>query len=454
MPVDLNKGAKRKKMEKQSAKFGLIALLLLISASLAVTGCGGGGDDSGSGGGQEIGDFVRSDKNRNMSPDVQEEELQELVAGNTRFAFDLYHAVIEDNKNLFYSPLSISLALAMTYAGARTNTEQQMAETLHFTLSQEHLHPSFNKLCLILESRNKVDQEQNSKGFRLNIANAIWGSINYTFRTDFLDVLAVNYNAGMRLLDFEGNPEDSRLFINEWVSDQTEKRIQDLLPQGSIDFYTRLVLTNAVYFNASWLYPFEEKNTCDTTFYLLDGSEVVVPMMSQEKRFGYAYGDGYMAMELFYDGFEPLSMVIIVPDIGRFSEIESLLDSAKIAQITEALSSTNIQLTMPKFTFESGFTLAQTLSMMGMPDAFIRDVADFSGIDGTRALFIDDILHKAFVSVDESGTEAAAATGVVGKIISIPPPPVEVTINRPFIFLIRDFETEAMLFVGRVMNPE
>jgi serpin B len=383
MPLILKKCAKRKKIEKQSSRFGLIALILLLFTSLIVTGCGGGGDDGGSGEGQEIGDFVRSDKVRNMSPDVQVDELQELVAGNSRFAFNLYHAVIEDNKNLFYSPLSISLALAMTYAGARTNTEQQMAETLHFTLSQGQLHPCFNKLCLILESRNEGDHVQNSKGFKLNIANAIWGSINYTFRADFIDVLGVNYDAGMQLLDFQGKPEESRLFINEWVSDQTEKRIQHLLPQGSIDSYTRLVLTNAVYFNASWRYPFGEEDTRDTTFYLLDGSEVVVPMMSQEKRFGYACGGGYMAVELPYDGFEPLSMVIIVPDTGRFSEIESLLDLAKLAEIIEALSSTNIQLSMPKFTFESDFTLAQTLSMMGMPDAFTWSVADFSGIDGT-----------------------------------------------------------------------
>ena len=268
--------------------------------------------------------------------------------------------------------------------------------------------------------------------------------------------MAENYGAGLRLLDFVNAAEDSRIAINDWVSEQTEGRIEDLIPPGVIDDLTRLVLTNAIFFNAAWLNPFEKGQTQDGTFHLLDGGEVTVPMMRRTAGFGLAESDGYQAVELPYDGGE-LSMVILLPDTGQFEGFESSLDADLVHTITESLGTTQVALTMPKFEFESDFGLADSLEAMGMPVAFISshgpctsEMADFSGMTGTCELFIKEVVHKAFVSVDEAGTEAAAATAVVIGIESLP---ASVTIDRPFVFLIRDIETGAILFIGRLSDP-
>jgi serpin B len=395
------------------------------------------------------GEIVQSKKQRAASPDVAEADLAELVTGNSAFALDLYQTIREGDGNLFYSPYSISLALAMTYAGAHGETEEQMADTLHYTLPQDRLHPAFNALDLELVSRGEGAEGKDGEGFRLNIVNSIWGQTGYKFLSEFLDTLAENYGAGLRLLDFVKAPEESRGVINDWVSEETEGKIEDLLPQGSISPATVLVLTNAIYFNAAWSHPFEEELTHDGPFNLLDGSQVTVPMMEQIEFFGYAEGEGYQAVELPYDG-EELSMVILLPEAGRFEEFASALGAERVASILTDVSPEEIHLTMPKFTYESGFRLKETLIAMGMPAAFTA--ADFSGMDGTRSLFIDDVYHKAFVSVDEAGTEAAAATAVV-VAAAAPTPPKEVTVDRPFIFMIRDIQTDAILFLGQVINP-
>ena len=395
--------------------------------------------------------MVLSDKQRVTLPSVAASDLTDLVHGNSAFAFDLYKALSAKDGNLFYSPYSISLALAMTYAGARSETEQQMANTLHFILPQDRLHPAFNALDQELASRGQGAKGTDEKGFRLNVANAIWGQQDYRFLGDFLDVLAENYGAGLRLLDFSKVPEECRITINNWVSDQTEGKIKDLIPQGVIDELTRLVLTNAIYFNAAWLNPFDKSSTQDGVFHLLDGSEVTVPMMSQTASFSYAKGKGYQAVELPYDGNE-LSMVILLPDTGEFKTFEGSLDAEQVNSIIKNLEPRQVALSLPKFKFESEFGLTDTLSAMGMPIAFTQE-ADFSGMTGNRELAISEILHKAFVSVDEAGTEAAAATAVIVGLTSMPQEPVTVTLDRPFIFLVRDIETGAILFIGRVMNP-
>lgn len=392
-----------------------------------------------------------SDKQRVTLPSVAASDLTELVDGNSAFAFDLYKALSAKDGNLFYSPYSISLALAMTYAGARGETEQQMADTLHYILSQDRLHPAFNALDQELASRGQGAKGKDEKGFRLNIANAIWGQQDYRFLADFLDVLAENYGAGLRLLDFVKAPEESRVTINKWVSDQTEGKIKELIQQGDIDLATRLVLTNAVYFNAAWLNPFDENTTHDGVFHLLDGSEVTAPMMRQTADFGYAIGEGYQAAELPYDGSE-LSMVILLPDTGQFEKFEGRLNADYLDAIIGGLAYKQIDLSMPKFKFESEFSLSQTLAAMGMPVAF-TDEADFSGMTGTPDLEISKVLHKAFVSVDEAGTEAAAATAVVMRPTGMPSDLVHITVDRPFIFLIRDIATGTIVFIGRVMNP-
>jgi serpin B len=412
---------------------------LMVVVLLTLAGCGNGAE------------MARSETQRVAAPQANEADLADLVNGNSAFAFDLYQSLREETGNLFYSPYSISLALAMTYAGARGETERQMADTLHFMLSQDCLHPAFNALDLELARRGEGAKGKDAEGFRLHIVNAIWGQDGYRFLPEFLDLLAENYGAGLRLLNFAKAPEESRVTINDWGSDQTEDRIKDLIPRGIIDTLTRLVLTNAIYFNAAWSHPFQERLTDDGTFHLLDGGEITVPMMQQTESFGYAEGEGHQAVELPYDGHE-LSMVILLPEAGQFEAFEGSLDAEQVDAILNDLAPTQVDLTMPKFEFESDFSLAEVLAALGMPDAFSM-AADFSGMDGSHELFIRDVVHKAFVSVDEAGTEAAAATAVVVAEKAAPQLPVEVTVDRPFVFLIRDIETGTILFVGRVVNP-
>ena len=395
--------------------------------------------------------ILQSEKPRITSPEVNESDFTMLVEENSAFAFDLYQLLRQDTNNVFFSPYSISQALAMTYSSARGETEKQMSDTLHFVLSQDRLHPAFNGLDIELSKRGEGAQGKDEEGFRLNIVNAIWGQEDYRFLSEFLDVLAENYGAGLRALDFVNAPEESRITINDWVSEQTEGRIEDLIPEGAIDALTRLVLTNAIYFNAAWQFPFNEDATTDGPFYLLDGGEVIVPMMTQTESFGYTKGDDYQAVELPYDGQE-LSMIILLPSDGQFENFESSMVYQRVTEIISSLAGQQVNLTIPKFEFESEFSLKKALTTMGMPVAFSAD-ADFSGMTGNRDLAIDDILHKAFVSVDEAGTEAAAATAVIMTLTAVPAPPVVVTVDRPFIFLIRDIETGTILFIGRVVNP-
>ncbi len=396
-------------------------------------------------------EILQSEKQRVTSPAVDKADISTLVDGNSNFAFGLYQALRDTKGNLFYSPYSISMALAMTYAGARGETAQQMADTLHFTLPQNQLHPAFNSLDIELTHRGEGAKGKDGKGFRLNIVNAIWGQKGFKFLAEFLDTLAENYGAGLRVLDFAAAPEESRIKINKWVSDQTEGRIKDLIPQGAIDPVTRLVLTNAIYFNAAWQHPFEENTTERGDFNLLDGGKVTVPMMKQAAMLGYAEGTRYQAVELPYDGRE-LSMVILVPSAGQFKKFEESLDAKQVDAIVKDLKPRQVALTMPRFEFDSNFNLNQFLAKMGMPVAFSGG-ADFSGMTGNRDLFISDVIHQAFISVDEAGTEAAAATAIVMPTSAPPGAPVEVKIDRPFIFLIRDIQTGTILFIGRILNP-
>ncbi|NBD36860.1 MAG: serpin family protein [Chloroflexi bacterium] len=417
--------------------------LILLTVSVLMTGCMPSS--------QAVkAEVAQADVPRETTPDVSEEQMAALVEGNTAFAADLYQELRGTDGNLFFSPYSISTALAMTYAGARGETETQMAETLHFTLSQEELHPAFNALDMALEPGEDVTDEE----FILHIANSLWAEKEYDFREAFLELLARHYGAGLRLVSFKTAPEDARQAINEWVSDQTEEKIQDLIPKGGVTDLTRLVLANAIYFNAKWTHPFPKENTQDGAFTLLDGSEVEAPMMAWNKpqMIPHAQGANYQAIELPYRGGEA-SMVIIVPDAGEFEAFEQGLSGEQLESILSEMETRGVALTMPKFEYKSSFSLADTLAEMGMPDAMDEERADFSGMDGTRRLLITDVFHKAFVAVDEEGTEAAAATAVVVGIESMPVTDVELTVDRPFIYLIRDTRTGSVLFLGRVMHP-
>lgn len=393
---------------------------------------------------------ARSQLARATAPTAAESEIDTLVAGNTEFAFDLYRAIRQSDGNFFYSPYSISLALTLAYAGARTQTEAEMAAVLHYGLSQARLHPTFNALDLILKSREEGSAGTGGTGFRLHIANAVWGEKTRTFLPEYLDILAVNYGAGLNLLDFLHNPESSRVTINDWVAGETEDKIRDLIPAGALTADTRLVLTNAIYFNAAWENPFDNGATAPGSFTLLNGEAIATDLMRQTHQFEYAAGSGYQAVELPYSGGK-LAMLLLVPDTGKFRQFEETLTAAKVTGIVASLAATRVNLAMPKFTFAGDLGLRDTLRKMGMPAAFQQ--ADFSGMDGTRELFITDVLHKAWVKVDEEGTEAAAATAVIIGVTAAPGATVDLTIDRPFIFVIRDIPTGTVLFVGRVVNP-
>jgi len=416
---------------------------VVIIALVSIVGCSATGSAK----------VLQSNQPREMTPDVSDSAVDAVAEGNQAFALDLYRYLKnEQSGNLFYSPHSISIALAMTYAGARGETETEMAETLHFTLPQDKLHPAFNALDLVLASRGEDAEGKDDEGFRLRIANRLWGQEGYDFLDQFLDTLARNYGAGLGLLDFSEDPEGARQTINDWVSDETEERIEDLLPPGSIMPATRLVLANAIYFNAAWAEPFEEDDTADGPFTTVDGQEVTVPMMHQTARFPYAEVEGIQAIELPYDGHE-IGMVILLPPEGDLARFEDQLDGATLEDLLRAMDAQQVALTMPQFEFESRFKLNDALKALGMPSAF-SGAADFSGMTGDRSLFIGSVHHKAFVGVDEAGTEAAAATAVVMLESAAPADePVEMTLDHPFIFLIRDRETGAILFVGRIADP-
>jgi len=382
---------------------------------------------------------------------AQTDDVSMLVSGNNAFAFELYHAVSDSGDNLILSPYSISSALAMTYAGARGNTEQQMADTLNFTLPQEQLHPAFQALDLALTPAESTDPEE--EPLQLNIANALWAQVDYDFLVDYVDLVAQYYEAGLQELDFETDPEGSRQTINDWVSEETEERITDLLAEGTITPDTRLVPTNAIYFKGGWLSKFDPEFTRDQPFYLLDGSEVTVPMMSQTIMFPYVDGEGYQAFSMPYAGGQA-AMLVLLPDADNFEAFEESLTAEQFQTVLDSVMPVELMLSMPRFEYESGFELDDTLISLGMSDAFDPDNADFSGMTGGPDLFISAVIHKAFVKLDESGTEAAAATAVImAPTAAQENTPVPVVVDRPFLYVIYDQTTGSILFIGRVLNP-
>jgi serpin B len=416
--------------------FALIALSLLPAA------CGP----------RPAANMAQSNERRATSPNAPADDVRALVDGDNAFALDLYRSLRPQDGNLIFSPYSVSLALAMTYAGARGGTESQMAQTLHYALPQDRLHPAFNQLDLDLANEAKA-ASKDEQPLQLNIANGIWAEQTYSFLQGYLDLIATNYGAGIHLADFINQFEPTRKEINGWVSDQTKNKIKDLLPEGALNTYTRMVLVNAIYFKADWEEQFDPNDTSDSPFHLLDGSQVQVEMMNAGRfDLPYTKGNGYQAVELNYSG-SSAAMDILIPDEGRFSEFETSLDAAGLNGIMGEMQPASVQLGLPKFTFTNDFSLSDQLKDLGMSDAFDGDKADFSGMTGQHDLFISNVVHKAFVAVDEKGTEAAAATGVVMQTTSALMYDVNLIIDRPFIFVIRDLQTGQILFMGRVLNP-
>lgn len=384
---------------------------------------------------------------RDTAPDVSSADISSLSDGNSAFAVDMYKKLTVNTGNVFFSPYSISIALAMTWGGARNQTEQDMAATLHFPFPQAQLCAAFNALDLALL------RHAQTSGFELHIVNQLWGEKTYSFLPDYLKLVSVNYGAAMRLLDFINNPDPSRIVINTWVADSTSQRITDLIPQGDIDATTRLVLTNAIYFKAQWADTFYSNDTHDNVFYRSQGDSITTKFMNRQGIYNYDSTADYQAIEMPYLGNE-ISMVIVLPSAGKMSEVEANLSSVFLTNLFTSMQPTYLNLYLPKFMFTTGsINLSDILKSLGMAVAFSYGTADFSGMDGTHNLYIGNVVHKAFVAVDEKGTEAAAATAVIMAGSAVEIQPLLFNANRPFIFLIRDVQTNAILFIGKLNDP-
>lgn len=377
-----------------------------------------------------------------------------MEAGNLDFSFDFYQQVSAGEGNLFFSPYSILNAFWLAFAGADGDTAAQMSEVLRF-IPIDLLPMSSGVAQLDVTPTQDPNQPP---PLTLRNANALWAQQGFPWLPDYL-AYAESSGAPIQQVDFGADPEAIREQINAWVEAQTEDKIQDLLPQGTIDAETRMVIANAVYFNANWLYPFEESLTQDGAFTLLDGSTATVPLMAMASAEGLRYvdGDGYAALVLPYAGGNA-EMVILLPDAGNFEAFEAGLTADLYRDVLNSLTSTQVQVTLPRFSYEQPLDLREPLVAMGLTDAFDPDLADFGRMYDRDAvgqnLFIGAALHKAFVAVDERGTEAAAATALVMELTSAAVgEPVQFRVDRPFIYTIQDPTTNTLLFAGRVLNP-
>ena len=382
-------------------------------------------------------------------PATPAEDLAQLAAGQNTFATDLYQKLRDTPGNLFFSPYSLATALTMTYAGARGNTQAQMAQVLHITLPDARQHAAAATL-------NWALYPPQGSSMRLNTANALWAQRDLPLQADFMAVMKQHYGVGVKPTDFQQAPEAARVAVNDWASAQTAGKITDLIPPGAISADTRLVLANAIYFKADWLLPFDKALTRDEPFTRLDGSERRVPMMFMQEPTDLAYGagDGYQAVTLEYTG-TLIAMTVIVPDRGRLDAVEGNLSADWLRTSMSAMTRRKVVLGLPKFHAGSTFSLADALGELGMSDAITAEKADFSGMDGARDLFIGAVLHKAVVEVDEMGAEAAAASAVEMRAgsIQVKEALVALTVDRPFLVVIHDRQTGAILFLGRVVDP-
>ncbi len=367
-----------------------------------------------------------------------------VTDANNQFAFELYSKLKEsEDGNIFFSPYSISTCLAMVYEGARGQTAEEIQGVFHFPINDSERRPNF---ASIYNTLNKA-----GKPYQLSTANALWAQQDYIFLDEYFQTVEEYYGGKVANMDFVTQTEQSRQTINTWVEEQTNNRIKDLLPEGSITAITRLVLTNAIYFKGDWIYQFDRQSTRESDFKITPDNVVRVPMMyleNDDARFNYTETDDLQVLELPYKG-DDLSMLILLPK----KNLESIgpLTAEKLTEYREMLSEEEVTIYLPKFEFNTKYSLSHTLKQMGMPTAF-SEAADFSGMTGQRDLFIGFVIHQAFVKVDEEGTEAAAATGA-GMIMSLPPQPKIFRADHPFIFLIQEKTTGNILFFGRVVDP-
>jgi serpin B len=376
-----------------------------------------------------------------------ESDTQPVVKSINAFAVDLYPRLTEGNENLFFAPYSISTALAMTYAGARGATESQMANTLHFRGDQQALHAAFGLLAAGL-TRSAAET-----GCTLNLVNALWGQKGFPFLKEYQELISRGYGGRLTELDFQHAPEVSRGTINKAVEEQTKGKISELVPAGLIDAQTKLVLTNAIYFKGLWGDAFDRNRTHPEDFTLLDGSKIQVPMMHRSGNCGYFQKKGFQILELPYKG-NAFSLIVFLPkDPAGLVKLEKSLTSEKLDKWLGKLHEEKVLVSLPRFSVETpSYRLGRVLTEMGMPDAFTVK-ADFSGIDGSKNLCVKEVLHKAFVDVNETGTEAAGSTAVVTALKGTMWSGPVFRADHPFLFLIRHNPTKCVLFMGRLTKP-
>ncbi len=386
---------------------------------------------------------------------VATESVEDVVGANNLFAYDLYHALISDeeyaDQNIFFSPYSISTALALTYEGAEGKTADEIQSVFHFPADDTVRQDGYAGLIAGL---NRPDA-----AYTLSTANALWAEETYPFLPEYIETAERSYAAEVRNLDFVSAPEESRQTINRWVEDQTNDRIQDLIPAGVINPLTRLVITNAVYFKGTWVLQFDENETHPAPFRTEQGASVTVDMMQrtdEDALYSYTETDDLQILGMPYEheSGKALSMLVLLPKGDDISVAQAALGTEELGDAIASMETERVKVFFPKFTLETTYFLPETLAAMGMPTAFGFD-ADLSGMDGTTMLYISDVIHKAFVDVGEEGTEAAAATAVVVQLKAVvEEEPVTVfRADHPFIFLITDDETGTILFMGRMSDP-
>ncbi|MHC4945262.1 MAG: serpin family protein [Planctomycetota bacterium] len=385
-----------------------------------------------------------------ISPDLASAEPEKgdcetIIQGNTRFALDLFAMLGNEEGNLFLSPYSLSAALAMTCAGARGETERQMAEVLHFALDRERLHPVFAEmLAADLSGGNRA-------GYELSMANALWGQEGNGFLDDFLSLAKQHYGAGLGEVDFTHATEEARRIINEWIELETAHKVKEMIHKEDLSSEVVLVLTNAIDFKGKWVKTFDEAHTEECAFRVNRDSQVMVPMMYKLAEFRLAQDANVNILELPYEG-DRLSMLVLLPkDVHGLRSLERSLSPKKLEQWLDALRAQPVKVLLPRFDLQSRFNLKKILIAMGMTDAFGIKNADFSGMTGNRELFISDVIHQASVEVDEEGSKAAAATAIIMEKKG--PRFATFQADHPFMFLIRDRQSSSILFMGRVVDP-
>lgn len=369
--------------------------------------------------------------------------VEATVEAYNSFAFDLYGRYSADDGNILFSPYSISTALSMTYEGARGETAEEMEAVFGFLEDPSLRLPSIARIY------NTLNEE--GREYALHTVNALWIQQGYPVVEDYVDAIVDYYGGDVNALDFVAEPDESRVTINEWVEERTNDRIKDLFPSGSIDGNVRLVLTNAIYFKGDWLYEFDEDATSEEEFHVSPTSTVMVDMMNlRDETFNYAETDELQILELPYTG-EDVSMLLLLPKEGRIGDVEAQLSAERLGEWLKLMEGSAVNVYLPRFTFETKYFMMEDLAEMGMPTAF-TDAADFSGMNAEDRLFIDKVIHQAFIEVNEKGTEAAAATGVSVALSAAIQEEV-FRADHPFIFLIRDVDTGVIMFMGRVTDP-